>query len=132
VFQFATMPAINAEGLAGVAPWQALAHQWFQALVRAPAASDPTLAGSGRETVERALASQLLLSQPASDSLDALTWEEAGSELDRQEGAEWSALSGPPGRRDARSRIIPPTIIAPAEEVRAALDQVFAQTADDE
>jgi hypothetical protein len=68
------------------------------------------------ETAERILANQRLMSQPSSNSLDALNWEEVGGELDRQRIADWSAQ---------------PATVAPVEAERAALDQTFAQTADE-
>jgi hypothetical protein len=76
MFQIANLPVVNASGSPGMAPWQHLENQLVQALMRAPASpNDPTRTGTVNTTLERALASQLLLCQPASDYLDMLDGE---------------------------------------------------------
>jgi len=125
MFQLANTAVVSAQGSTELPAWQHVADQLFQALVRAPANSvDPSLAGSMRDTWERVLASQFLRSEPASDSLDGMNWDEAGSELD------WQGLDNRSVRREI-TRVAPPATDAPVNAPRAALDQYFAQAADD-
>jgi hypothetical protein len=132
VIQLASTAAVNPQGPAGLAAWQHVADQLFQALVHAPASvSDPGLVGSsGRESLERAVASQFLLSGPALDNRDAL-WEEVGGALEDQGLAPLPAVRGPGGGRHAASSLTPPATIAADVAQRAFVDQVFAQAADD-
>ena len=102
-----------------------LADPLFQALVPTTAnAIDSILVDSVRDTWERILASQLLWTQPAADSFDGLNWDDARSELD------WQGMGHRPGGRDA-TRVTSPATDAPVNAPRAALDQYFAQVADD-
>jgi uncharacterized repeat protein (TIGR03803 family) len=100
--------------------WQHVADQLFQALGRTtPTASDPALVGVV-QTLERALAGQMLLSQSSSDNLDSLNWDDA--DLDWQPAA-------PEQRSESSPR---PTAPSPAPvSDQAALDQVFSEDGDD-
>jgi hypothetical protein len=102
VFQIANLPAVSAQGPAGLAAWPRLADSLFQALARTPV-------------------SQLLLSQPAEDTFDAPNWEEE----------QWFPSRGSRVRRDAINHLTLPATLAPVIAERTALDQVFGQTADD-
>jgi hypothetical protein len=117
VFQLAGTPTFIAQANS-VASLQHVADQLFQALGRTtPSASDPALV-SVVQTLERALAGQLLLSQSSSDNLDSLNWDDAT--------LDWQPTAQPP-RQEARPR---PTTPAPVSD-QAALDQLFSQDADD-
>jgi hypothetical protein len=124
VFQMTNTPVVNLPISLGVAAWQHLTDQLFQVLTR----NDAGLTGPARETLERVLASQLLPAPPAND-LDFLDWQEAGSVLDSQGLEAWSAARPP--RREQTASSAASVTLTPAAAERVALDQLFAQAADE-
>jgi hypothetical protein len=128
VFQFANTPVVNAQGSAG----QHLADQLFQSLVRGSNAADPTLVSTVRDAFERVLAGQLMLSPSTSDNLDSLDWDGMMGDLNLQEAGDSTAL-GRTSRRDVTvNQTTPSATVQHTVGERAALDQVFAQTSEDD
>jgi hypothetical protein len=130
IFQFANTPVVNAQGsVAG----QHLADQLFQSLVRGSNAADPTLVSTVRDAFERILAGQLMLSPSTSDSIDSLNWDDMMGDLNLQVAGDSTNLVGHRGRRDATvNQTTPPATVQPTVADRAALDQLFAQSSDDD
>jgi hypothetical protein len=116
VFQLATAP----NNTAGIAGWQHLADQLFQALGRTPG-SEPVLVGA-IQTLEHALAGQLLLDQPTSDSVDMFNWDEAADDVG------WLAARHQPVQQDA-ARLLSSVVETYSDP--AVLDQLFGQSTDD-
>jgi hypothetical protein len=130
-FQVAGISVVSAPALPSIAAGQHLADQFFQALVRTSNnPNDPTLGTTVMNALERMLPSQLL--RLPADNLESLNWEEAGSGLDWQAPTDAAMQVGRHTRRDvARHESSAPATVSQANGERAALDQYFAQTADD-
>jgi hypothetical protein len=110
------MPAAGAQGSAAALGWQHLTDQLFQVLTR----NGSALVGSRQDTLECGLTGQLL---PPSRP-EGLDWDAAGSALEWRGQADLSLT--PPARQDRAGQAAAPTVTD-----RAALDQAFAQAADD-
>jgi len=125
-FQVSNTAAVSAQASAGIFTWQHVADQLFQTLMRSPTnPSDLTLLSSVVETWEGPPTVRILRLQTTSDNPDSLNWADAGSEVD------WQAMGERPIGHDAA----PVTSLATDSQVnsqRAALDQYFAQAAENE
>jgi hypothetical protein len=124
VFQIGTMASAQAAS-AALPHWT---DPLFQALGRPAAGNDLSLAGTV-QILERALTSQLLLSQPVTDTLDDLNWDAAESILDWQGLGEHLPV---PSSRDNQAPARP-TLSASMDAAGdyAALERIFAQATDD-
>jgi hypothetical protein len=127
VFQFANTPVVNAQGsVAG----QHLADQIFQALGRVTSASDATLTSAVR-AFDHALAGQLMLS--TGDDLDSMNWDDIGGGLDLQTAGDSTAQAGRRIHHDAKvNQTTPPVTDQQAVVDQATLDQLFAQSSEDD
>jgi hypothetical protein len=127
VFQLSSLPVVYGQGAAG----QHLADQLFQALVHGTAnLNDPALVATFKDAAERVLAGRLMLS--SSDNLENLNWDAADSDVDWQLEGEATAWMGRRGRRNVIDlQTTPPQDVQHRVADEAALDQYFAQTADD-
>jgi Putative Ig domain/Cohesin domain len=109
----------------GTAGWQHLAEPLFQALNHTN--TDPALVAS-LQALGRALTGSLFLAPSPSDNLDGLNTDLASPDLDGQGIGPWTQ-NGAASPRESTPSQTPPTP-GPASDA-AALDQVFAQAADD-
>jgi hypothetical protein len=120
VFQLAGTPI--APG-AGAAVGQFFAEQVFQVLGRGTNSGDSNPTGAFTDIVNRILASQPVTSQAVADT----GWNEGGADLGCQDFGTWPALEV---RTAATKLPSSSTGVKEAETDYAALDQVFAKTAD--
>jgi len=145
-FQVSGNLPLSAPAGANIAAGQSLSDQIFQALARTTNnVGDPTLGSTPKETPERVLARQLLFLPLAADDLEDLNWNNVATDLDSVDldqatgllihhhtsSAGWDGLPRPSGILDGLGR---PSYAASAPQAaadQAAVDQYFAQAAED-
>jgi len=132
VFQVASSVALSAPAGAGMAAGQSLADQVFQALARGTNnLGDPTQGGTAKEALERVLAHQLLRLPLAADDLEDLNWNDIATDLEGLGLDQPAWLLGRAGRRALPVNSTAPAPALQAAADQAAVDQYYAQAADD-